>query len=372
MKDEEIERIRNSKSKQGTSSKTTETNLNFDEIFCMKRKSSGKNLLDNINLTKCEGPSCTATNVDMIKCIRCHKFVCEECNDIPVNKLKLIMKKCSTIYFKCKSCNDEDKGASSIPVISNNDSSTEPTPQNETPSQVPNKRQNVVEIIDRKFEELENKFNKNLSEKLAREFEKLNEKLTKIPDKIEQKYESFKDVVAGNVNTPASATNFKQIMTEERNEQLIQERERKRRATNVIVHGVKEEGDSNDKSFVEELLVKIGITTVPESVVRLGMIPEVPVANKVRPIKIRFKLPEEKDNMMSRLSNLKRAEDKFRKISITDDYTIEERQEIKKFVDEAKRRNETEEGNFFWRTRGSPKTGLELRRVPKRSQSQDS
>ena len=111
---------------------------------------------------------------------------------------------------------------------------------------------------------------------------------------------------------------------------------------------------------------------MPESVVRLGMIPEVPVANKVRPIKIRFKLPEEKDNMMSRLSNLKRAEDKFRKISITDDYTIEERQEIKKFVDEAKRRNETEEGNFFWRTRGSPKTGLELRRVPKRSQSQDS
>ena len=200
MQDEEIERIRNSNSMQGTSSKTTETNLNFDEIFCMKRKLSGKNLLDNVNLTKCEGPSCTATNVDMIKCIRCHKFVCEECNDIPV-----------IIYFKCKSCNDEDKGASSIPVISNNDSSTEPTPQNETPSQVPNKRQNVDEIIDRKFEELENKFNKNLSEKLAREFEKLNEKLTKIPDKIEQKYESFKDVVAGNVNTPASATNFKQI-----------------------------------------------------------------------------------------------------------------------------------------------------------------
>ena len=59
--------------------------------------------------------------------------------------------------------------------------------------------------------------------------------------------------------------------------------------------------------------------------------------------------------MMSRLSNLKKAEDKFRKISITDDYTIEERQEIKKFVDEAKTRNLSEEGNFFWRIRGSPK-----------------
>ena len=70
--------------------------------------------------------------------------------------------------------------------------------------------------------------------------------------------------------------------------------------------------------------------------------------------------------MMARLSNLKKAEDKFRKISITDDYTIEERQEMKKFVDEAKTRNLSEEGIFFWRIRGSPNIGLELRRVPKR------
>lgn len=131
--------------------------------------------------------------------------------------------------------------------------------------------------------------------------------------------------------------------------------------------GVIEEG--NDKIFVTELLGKIGVTTEPETVVRLGNVPEIPVGNKIRPLKIKFNSPEEKAQMMSRLSNLKKAEAKFKKISITDDYTIEERQEIKRFVDEAKRRNSTEEGNFYWRTRGSQKTGLELRRVPKRTES---
>ena len=138
-------------------------------------------------------------------------------------------------------------------------------------------------------------------------------------------------------------------------------------ATNVIIHGVNESTEedkhTNDKEYVKELLENVGLNVDPESIVRLGKNID---PNKCRPIKIKFKSPDEKDNMMSRLSNLKKAEDKFRKISITDDCTIEERQEIKKFVDEAKTRNLSEEGNFFWRIRGSPNIGMELRRVPKR------
>ena len=32
------------------------------------------------------------------------QWVCEECNDIAVPKLKTIMNKCHTLYFVCKSC----------------------------------------------------------------------------------------------------------------------------------------------------------------------------------------------------------------------------------------------------------------------------
>ena len=114
---------------------------------------------------------------------------------------------------------------------------------------------------------------------------------------------------------------------------------------------------------MKELLENIGLNIDPKSIVRLGKNID---PNKCRPIKIKFKLPDEKDNMMVRLSNLKKAEDKFRKISITDNYTIEGRQEIKKFVDEAKTGTLSEEGIFFWRILGNTKIGLELQQVPKR------
>ena len=88
--------------------------------------------------------------------------------------------------------------------------------------------------------------------------------------------------------------------------------------------------------------------------------------NEQRPLKVRFNSEQEKINVMNRLSNLKKADEKFKKISITDDYTMQEREEIQRFVAEAKRKNVDETGTFFWRVRGSPKTGLELRKVPKK------
>ena len=79
--------------------------VNTDELFCMKRKGSSRNFTAVLDVTKCKGPSCNSTNV---KCIKCSKFVCEQCNNVPVTKLKNVMKKCSTIYFMCKLCDEAD------------------------------------------------------------------------------------------------------------------------------------------------------------------------------------------------------------------------------------------------------------------------
>ena len=46
-----------------------------------------------------------------------------------------------------------------------------------------------------------------------------------------------------------------------------------------------------------------------------------------------MKSDDEKERLMSRLSNLKNSEEKFRKISITDDYTVKEREEIRRWVE---------------------------------------
>ena len=138
------------------------------------------------------------------------------------------------------------------------------------------------------------------------------------------------------------------------------------RSTNIIIHGVSEDdekGKEKDEGFIKSFLEIIGSDATPESTARLGKFD----GGKNRPLKLKFRTENEKHEIMSRLTNLKHAEDKFRRISITDDYTFEERQEIKKWADRAKEQNRIEKGNVVWRVRGSPKNGLRLVKFTKRS-----
>ena len=184
--------------------------------------------------------------------------------------------------------------------------------------------------------------------------------LTNIPEKVNENCKSFKDVLMGNIPHSNATTNFKSIINESRNEQLVQERERKLRATNIIIHGVQEfpheNEDINDAEFINALFKTMGIDTRPESITRLGKADP----NKSRPIK-KTKSESDKDSFMARLPNLKNAEDRFNRISVTEDYTAEEREAIRKKVTEAKNKSEAEgEGKYVWKVRGSPKNLLRL------------
>ena len=153
-------------------------------------------------------------------------------------------------------------------------------------------------------------------------------------------------------------------MQEDRNEQLVQQRERKMRATNIIIHDADEpvniandtENKTKDQLYVDELFKTIGVNSVSVAVTRLGKLDE----NKARPLKVKLANESEQQLVMSRLSNLKNSEDRFRKISITNDYTVKERDEIRKWVTKAKEKNNTAEANVIWRVNGTPKNGLRL------------
>ena len=105
-----------------------------------------------------------------------------------------------------------------------------------------------------------------------------------------------------------------------KNSELVQEKERQLRSSNTIIHGVSEEtenGKEKDEDFVNGFFVKLGIEYKPVSTVQLGD----PNPNKTRPLKLKMGSEDEKEKIMSRLPNLKNADDRFRKVSVTEDYT---------------------------------------------------
>ena len=135
---------------------------NSNENFCMKPKRKGS--VKNLQVI-CDEPSCQSTNVDMIRCNLCTKFVCEQCNEVPVAKLKVIMDKCKTLYFICKNCNKN---------YPDNSNTNKETDKQQTQGEKANSK-DIVETfedtLNHKIEQLESKLESIIESKLG---EKMN------------------------------------------------------------------------------------------------------------------------------------------------------------------------------------------------------
>ena len=81
--------------------------------------------------------------------------------------------------------------------------------------------------------------------------------------------------------------------------------------------------------MIKAIFREINVGSVPKSFTRLGK------PQGARPIKVTTGTISENNNIMENLKYLKQAPDHLRKISITDDFTIEERIMIKEKVAEA-------------------------------------
>lgn len=134
------------------------------------------------------------------------------------------------------------------------------------------------------------------------------------------------------------------------------------RARNIIIHGIKvDKGKEHDGRIVAELFRNVMVSHVPNSIDRLGM----KKTDKSRPIRIIMRTEKEKLDFMSNLGRLKYGIDDFKKISITDDYTLEERAIINKWVKIAETRNTNNESDYTWKVRGSPKHEMRLIKIHK-------
>ena len=165
---------------------------------------------------------------------------------------------------------------------------------------------------------------------------------------------------------------FRSIIHEQQKEQLNEVNDQRSRARNIIVHGVEEEVDANktpfkkkEEEFTKKLLETMGINDlVFKSVHRIGK----PHPEKKRPIMLMMNSEADKQRIMENLPKLKDKAD-FKGISITEDYTLVERQMLTEWREKAKTKNNEEEPNskYVWRVRGTPKNGLMLKKLLKQA-----
>ena len=135
----------------------------------------------------------------------------------------------------------------------------------------------------------------------------------------------------------------------------------------MIIHGITERGfnkieqEEYDNLYVTSFLDVLGTNVKPLKIIRLGK------ANvfdgKKRPVKLVMQSTEDKDQIISRLVNLRNSDEQYKSISVKDDYTLEEQDMITEWV--KKQRNEEENSNDR-KVRGTPKTGLRLVKVARK------
>ena len=131
------------------------------------------------------------------------------------------------------------------------------------------------------------------------------------------------------------------------------------RSLNIIIHGIQEESTEKDQGIIDELFHTVGLKCTSTPVIdRLGSKSN----ERTRPIRLCMATKSAKLEFMSGLGRLKHGPDKFKKISITDDYTKEERAEIRRWVEEAQQRTKNEI-DYVWKVRGSPKNNIRLIRI---------
>ena len=158
---------------------------------------------------------------------------------------------------------------------------------------------------------------------------------------------------------PGFASIIKKAVVEANKENEV----RDERIKNVIIFGAEESSNPSrdermkqDKELIKGLFNEIGLSPVPafDEVLRLGRW-NAQTRNGKRPLRFRMESEEAKGKLMESLVNLREADEKYKALSIKHDLTIEQREDLKIMVNEAKTLTEAEnDGHFLYRVRCSP------------------
>lgn len=235
----------------------------------------------------------------------------------------------------------------------------------------------ISDLVTKKLEAVESSLKETVLTEISNSNRVLEERMNDIIHKTyADQVKNLSENATPIINTPAPATSppdLRSIMREQQNDHLVQERDKKQRSCNLVIHGIMENNSDDrnlaktkDDEFVKNFFTDIGLDLKHKSLFRLGSTDNKQAPHK-RPLKIVMSSEQDKDRITANLRKLK-GQDKYVGISVKDDLTIQERETIKDWVEKAKDANNKEdpESEYEWRVRGSPKNGLLLKKFRKR------
>ena len=226
------------------------------------------------------------------------------------------------------------------------------------------------------MEQLGENLMKNLLNELQDSKREMEEKLNHVMIQTKSYIESVQNTSKEKNQTPKGTyIDFRAIMEETKNAEVVEEKEKKLCSKNLIIHGVEESSSDNKDDAIKSndicinnFIAALKVTSTVKIASRIGL----PAQDKNQPIKVVMNTEEERNKILSNLKNLKGIPER-KTISITENYTVTERRMIKDWSDKAKKKNKNEsrDSRFVWRVRGSPKNGLRLKRFLRPTQTRD-
>jgi hypothetical protein len=174
---------------------------------------------------------------------------------------------------------------------------------------------------------------------------------------------SFADILKGDSECTSVKGVFREVITEQRKEQVKEDEAKEERQKNIIIYKLGEEQVMDrearylkDKDIIQKILTHLDLEEIePKAILRLGNFDlQKHKDGKIRPIKIILHTKECRDHIMRNLYKMSNLQDESIKIAqLGYDLSEEERDVIKKTVDEAKTLSNSST-EFFWRVRGPP------------------
>jgi len=237
-------------------------------------------------------------------------------------------------------------------------------------------RMNLVDACVRKMDEKMNKYTEDINMRLNTVLAEVNQNMKKIDEKVCETTPKWSEIVTkavdSRLNEISGDIDSMQKSVTDIKERIKENEDKLLKINNVILYNVAEsdsdsaaERNADDTSFCGELMEKVWKVGYEVGdivkVIRLGKHDD----KLKRSLLVEFANGHVKNVVINNVTNLRLAKDKFQGVTISHDMTVKEWEQCKLLVEEAKKMQNEEMGNYIYRVCGPPGQMKQLQRFIK-------